>query len=193
MLPPVAGIENFYGQSIHHCPYCDGFEHRGQRLAVYANGPGALPLSLKLLTWSHDVMLLTDGPCESTVTAEQRQVLMKQGVVIRHDRLVCLAGTGGRLEKIIFAGGEELSRDALFFSTGQVQHSGLPSQLGCDFTDKGVVPVGKHQVTRVPGLYVAGDCSIDMNLIIVAAAEGTKAAIAIHESLIEDDLRVAKT
>lgn len=24
-----------YGRSVHHCPYCDGFEHRDQPLAVY--------------------------------------------------------------------------------------------------------------------------------------------------------------
>ena len=29
-LPRLEGIERLYGRSVHHCPYCDGFEHRDQ-------------------------------------------------------------------------------------------------------------------------------------------------------------------
>jgi len=25
-IPPIKGIDNFYGKSIFHCPYCDGWE-----------------------------------------------------------------------------------------------------------------------------------------------------------------------
>jgi thioredoxin reductase len=39
----------------------------------------------------------------------------------------------------------------------------------------------------VPGLYVAGDASRDVQLVIVAAAEGAKAAFAINVALQEDD------
>ena len=34
-LPDLEGIEDFYGTSVHHCPYCDGWEHRDGRIAVY--------------------------------------------------------------------------------------------------------------------------------------------------------------
>src|SRR5690606_28506667 len=27
-LPKVEGIEDLYGKSVHHCPYCDGWESR---------------------------------------------------------------------------------------------------------------------------------------------------------------------
>ena len=33
-VPQIEGIEQLYGRSVHHCPYCDGFEHRDQRRAV---------------------------------------------------------------------------------------------------------------------------------------------------------------
>ena len=44
-LPALDGIDELYGTSVHHCPYCDGWEHRDGRIAVYGrgkNGP-ALP------------------------------------------------------------------------------------------------------------------------------------------------------
>jgi len=39
--------------------------------------------------------------------------------------------------------------------------------------------------TGVPGLYVAGDASGDVQFAIVAAAEGAKAAVAINRALQE--------
>jgi thioredoxin reductase len=36
---------------------------------------------------------------------------------------------------------------------------------------------------EVPGLYVAGDASCDLSLAIVAAADGTTAAAALHRFL----------
>lgn len=29
-IPAIPGIEELYGKSVHHCPYCDGWEHRGE-------------------------------------------------------------------------------------------------------------------------------------------------------------------
>ena len=39
--------------------------------------------------------------------------------------------------------------------------------------------------TGVPGVYVAGDASHDVQFAIVAAAEGAKAAVAINKALQE--------
>jgi thioredoxin reductase len=38
VVPKLDGIEPLYGRSVHYCPYCDGFEHRDQPLAVYGAG-----------------------------------------------------------------------------------------------------------------------------------------------------------
>jgi len=40
----------------------------------------------------------------------------------------------------------------------------------------------------VPGLFVAGDASRDLLQVVVAAAEGSQAAIAINKELLEEDL-----
>ena len=37
-IPPVEGIQEFYGISVFHCPYCDGWEVRDQPLAIYGKG-----------------------------------------------------------------------------------------------------------------------------------------------------------
>jgi hypothetical protein len=35
LLPEVAGFSAIYGQSAHHCSFCDGFEYRNKRIMVY--------------------------------------------------------------------------------------------------------------------------------------------------------------
>ncbi|MBN1203361.1 MAG: hypothetical protein JXB05_00365 [Myxococcaceae bacterium] len=67
------------------------------------------------------------------------------------------------------------------------QRSLFASKLGCAFTRKGAVKTRTLQDTGIPGLYVAGDAARDVQFVIVAAAEGAKAALAINKSLrIED-------
>jgi thioredoxin reductase len=88
----------------------------------------------------------------------------------------------------VFGDGRTLKRAALFFNTGQHQRSPLAEALGCEFDDRGGVVTAELDVsTCVPGVYVAGDASRDVQLIVVAAAEGVKAAFAINKQLLSDD------
>ncbi|MBA9078401.1 MULTISPECIES: NAD(P)/FAD-dependent oxidoreductase [Rufibacter] len=179
--PKLPGAEPFYGSSIHHCPYCDGYESKNKPLAAYGKNRDAIGLSLSLKTWSSDVMLFTDGT--NKLTREDRELLARNDVKINTAGIERLEGEGGHLQRIVLRNGEVENREAMFFSTGSDQHSDLAQQLHCDFTSKGVVKTYKHQMTNVPGLYVAGDAARDMQLVIVAAAEGTKAAVAINMEL----------
>ena len=62
LLPDLEGIEEMYGVSVHHCPYCDGWEHRDGRIAVYGAGKSGGGLALAMKTWSRDVVMCSDGP-----------------------------------------------------------------------------------------------------------------------------------
>jgi thioredoxin reductase len=76
----------------------------------------------------------------------------------------------------------------MFFSMGNEQHCNLAETLGCKFTEDGAVDTGEYEITNVPGVYVAGDASKLVQLAIVAAAEGAKAAFAINQELLKEDL-----
>jgi len=88
---------------------------------------------------------------------------------------------------VVLGDGERISRAALFFSTGQEPHSDLARRLGCRFTPKGAVRTDRLERTGVPGLYVAGDASRDVQLVIVAAAEGARAAFAMNVVMQEEE------
>jgi thioredoxin reductase len=186
-LPVIDGIEPLYGKSVHHCPYCDGWEWRDQALAVYGRGDGkGAGLALMLLQWSRDVVLLTDGPAQ--LSTEERTRLDANGVRVFEAPIARLEGEAGKLQRIVFSGAETIERAAMFFNTGQHQRSPLASRLGCDFTDNGGIVAEEHQVeTSVAGLYAAGDATRDVQLVVVAAAEGVKAAFAINKALLAED------
>jgi len=185
-LPELEGLESLYGRSVHHCPYCDGWEWREQPLAAYGRGDQAAGLAIALTVWSPDVVLCTDGPAE--FADRMRERLDGLGIPVREERVLRLDGRDGRLERIVFESGEPASRRAMFFATGQRQCSELPARLGCRFTEQGAVDTGKCEATDVPGLYVCGDASREAQFVIVAAAEGAEAAMAINKALLEEDL-----
>ena len=185
-LPPVDGIDALYGRSVHHCPFCDAWEWRDQPIAVYGRGENGAGLALSLTVWSEDLLLCSDGPSE--LTPELRQRLAARDIPVREDRIECLEGVDGWLQRIVFVGGDSVPRRALFFSTAQRQASDLPARLGCRFTDHGAVDTGKCEATNVPGLYVCGDASKEAQFVVVAAAEGAEAGMAISKALLEEDL-----
>jgi thioredoxin reductase len=183
-LPEVAGVRELYGKSVHHCPYCYGWECRNQALAVYGLGRVGIGLSLSLKTWSADVTLCTDGT--RRLKREDLELLARNEIKIETEKIKRLVGKNGQLESMVFANGKALPFSAMFFAMGTVQHSDLAKQLNCTFTKRGVVKNDKLQKTNVPGLFVAGDAARDMQQVIIAAAEGTKAAIAMNMEFQEE-------
>lgn len=184
-LPPVPGIEAFYGRSVFHCPYCDGWENRDKALAVYGGGSAGCDFALELLGWSSDVVLCTDGG--GSLDGKQQEKLQRNGVRVVTRRIARLAGTDGELDKIEFDDGTAIPRQALFFSPDQGQASPLAEKLGCSIAG-GVVKTAKFQQVH-PRLFVAGDAARSVQLAIVAAAEGAEAAFAINNALLKDALR----
>jgi thioredoxin reductase len=186
-VPRLEGIERLYGRSVHHCPYCDGFEHRNQPLAVYGEGDKGASLALLMKQWSSDVLLCTDGP--STVSPSMQARLQQHGITVCSDTIARLEGTDdGALQKIHLQSGKALERAAIFFTTGCRQGSELSASLGCARDEKGgIVTDPLTEESCVQGVYVAGDASRDVLLVAVAIAEGAKAAVAIHRALLQGD------
>src|SRR5918992_3060418 len=185
-LPDLEGLAPLYGTSVHHCPYCDGWEWRDQPLAVYGCGEEASALALGLTVWTDDVVLCTDGP--SRLSEKELEQLHAQDIEVREDRILRLEGSVGQLDRIVFDNGESLARRAFFVCSGQHQRSALARKLGARFTGKGAVDTGSCEATEVPGLYVAGDSSKEAQFAIVAAAEGAEAGMAINKALLKEDL-----
>jgi thioredoxin reductase len=179
-LPPVPGIKECYGISVHHCPYCDGWEHRDEPVTVIGRGSGGVGLSLSMKTWTPRVTLCTNG---SALTRAQRDQLAAHRIALRAERVLRLEHDSGRVTRLLLHRGEPVDCRGVFFSTSQAQQSDFAQRLGCEFTRKGTVKTDHLGETCVPGVYVAGDASRDVQFAVVAAAEGAKAGVAINKAL----------
>ncbi|MDB5361177.1 MAG: trxB [Rhodospirillales bacterium] len=184
-LPPITGIEAFYGTSVWHCPYCDGYKHRGQSIAVYGLGKEAVTLALELTGWSSDIIMLTDD--RRAISAAQRRRLASNGIKIRDDRVQSLEGANGELREVRFTAAEPLAARALFFPSRGRIGSNLAESLGIQVLHHTVRTAG-YGKTGVRGVFVAGDAAHHIQLAIVAAGEGAAAAFAINTELLKEDL-----
>src|SRR4051812_2214392 len=128
ILPAIEGAEKYYGRGVHHCPYCDGWEHRDGSMVAYGAGRAAVGLALSLRTWSDRVTACTDG---KRVGPGDRDRLRRNGIALRTEPIARLDGTDDGLRRVVFRAGPPLECDALFFNTDQVQRSELPTMLGC--------------------------------------------------------------
>jgi thioredoxin reductase len=185
-LPAIEGFEACYGLSIFHCPYCDGWERQDRPLAAFGNGKEVAGLALGLKTWSADVLVCTHG---RRLERGLRDRLERNEIRVRTEPIARLEHANGALTRIAFHQGDPVPREALFFATGQHPQSSLAISLGCAINRRGTVKTGMSCDTNVPRLFVAGDASRDAQFVVVAAAEGVKAACAINKALQVEELK----
>jgi thioredoxin reductase len=130
-------------------------------------------------------VLLTDG--RAGYSASERRQLERNGIRVIEKRVAGLEGKRGKLSAVQFRDGDRLPRDALFFDTPSKNQSKLAQSLGCTFGRDGGVLCGDYEATNVPGVFVAGNIIRDVQLSIVAAAEGARAAFGINRALTRED------
>jgi thioredoxin reductase len=82
-------------------------------------------------------------------------------------------------------------RQALFVAPRFVPTSDLLVELGCAVDENGWVVVDEAGLTSVPGVYAAGNAVNPRAQLITAAAEGSAAAIALNNALVEQDVHDA--
>jgi thioredoxin reductase len=183
---PLPGIEDLYGRGVWHCPYCDGWEQRGQPLAVYGAGQSGVALALEMTRRTRDLVVCTHG---EQLTATSRRRLQIHGISWRREPILRFDSDSSGLRSIHFSSGKELPRRGLFFVTQESQASSLVAKLGCRLNDHGTVDTNNNEAAGVPGVYIAGDASRAAQMVVVAAAEGAQAGAAINTSLTQDDLQ----
>ena len=183
-IPNIPGMQDYWGDVIHHCPYCDGWEVRDKVIALYSvrfNGTG---MAHALRQLSDRVILLTDGA--RYLSAEQRKRLAARNIEVVAERLKNVEKTETGV-LIHMLRGEPVQCDCIFVNHGNMVNNDLVKQLGVKCKPNGSIPVSRSQACNVPGVYIAGDVVYDMQFVSLAAAEGVKAAVAIHNDLMKTD------
>lgn len=183
ILPDIPEIARYYGRSVHHCIYCDGFEYAGLPLIAYGEGDKGAALALMLRHWSPQITVCTANAKVSDILMRN---LEARNIEVIDKPLTQLVGDHDQLRFARFADGRAIPCNALFFATGCQEGSEFADQLGCARDEQGHIEVSpKTGESTVPGVYVVGDATRDVLLVAVAIAEGTMAGVAINRTLLK--------
>ena len=158
-LPDIPGVREGWGHTVIHCPYCHGWEVRGQRIGVLGTGPGGIHQALLFSQLSDDVTLylhslkLTDA---ETASLQSRHVKIVEGAV---------------------ASVESLGVDALVVAT--VVHPRLEA-----FAGLGITP---ETLESTPGVWAVGNVVEANAQVIGAAAAGVMTGARVNWDHIENN------
>lgn len=182
--PDVPGVETVYGANAHVCPDCDGYDARGKKVVVMGNGRRAVGMALNLTTWTHDIIICTNGRPAELDEPEYCEKLDALNIPVITERVSQVCDDRARIECLRFESGMELDADKVFFAIAQYPADDLGVQLGCERDDEGHLAVDAHGHTSVRNVFAAGDVTPGPQLAMVAAASGVAAALAMHKSLV---------
>ncbi len=186
--PDVPGLDKCYGETVHHCPDCDGYEARGCKTVVIASGRKAAGMAFALTTWTRDLVICTNGE-PANIEASALAKLDQLNVPVLVDKITRMGAKEGQVRQLELAGGKALDCERIFFALGQYPADDLAVQLGCKRDDQDMIEVDRSQETTILNVYAAGDLAPGPHLAISAAAEGAIAAAAIHRSLMPEVCR----
>ena len=183
-LPDIPEIESYYGKSVHHCPDCDGYEARDQRIGVIGWTKAVVGLALKLLQWSDDIVVLTHGH-EREWDDEEYSKLLAERIEVKDEPIVALTGADGQVDSAVLSTGERVTLQRIFFTIHVERACTLAEELGCEVDPHAPnVIVDEHRKTTVEGVWAVGDLAAGAQLAITSAADGAIAAIDLNKSLL---------
>ena len=165
-LPPIDGLAPRWGKSVFNCPFCDGWEHRDQAVVVIDAAPGADQLATLLSSWTPHVTVVTAAD------------------------VVALTGSGTTLSSVMLRDGSVIEATAAFVKTPVVPRSSIARALGCEIDVDGYIVTSATGATSHPLVWAAGDVRRPPPMphqVILAAADGSTAAIDIHKAFVAND------
>jgi thioredoxin reductase len=183
-LPRIPGLAERWGKGVFHCPYCDGYERNRGKLGVLASGSHTVPYAMLVNEWSSETVLFLNGGevprGEDLAQLESRKIQIEKSEVIEVKDTTNGIGVTTRDRSYELA--------ALFAGSRTRLAGDLATKLGCAIepTSMGAVyktdPMTKE--TTVAGVYACGDVAIPQTTVTFAVADGARAGISAHQSLV---------
>jgi len=180
-LPDVPGVAELWGDQVHFCPYCHGYEVHDDQVGVVADGPLGVVKAVMLREWAPDVALF---PGDYQLTGDEAAQLGTRGIAVEAGKVTRLVVEDGRLTGVELADGRTVVRTAVFVNPTFVPRDTLLKDLGCDLDDQGRVRVDADGRTGVDGVWAAGNVVDPRAQLISSAGAGAAAAVAINHDLI---------
>ena len=183
----VEGEMTYANKGVSYCTTCDAPFFKDKHVIVAGGGNSAAEAVLDLVPWARKITVIHRSQWRAD------QILLDKHQKIEHldvhlnTQILNIYGNDkmSGIEVLDKKTGKQFKIDAegLFIEIGTVPNSDLVKHLVAT-NEKGEIIVDSNQMTSLPGLYAAGDVTDQpYKQIIISAAEGAKAALAITHYL----------
>ncbi|MEZ5183030.1 MAG: NAD(P)/FAD-dependent oxidoreductase [Acidimicrobiales bacterium] len=171
--PAIPGLADRWGRGVYTCPFCDGWEHRDQPLAVVGD-PAWIPHLAGMLRggWSERVTAFAE------LAPEAADALRAQGVAVDPRQIARVEDADGGEHaglRLVLADGEVVEAAATFVAAVPAANASLATALGAEVDEWGFLVTDEQRSTTVPGLLAVGDVRTRMHQMAVAIADGATA------------------
>lgn len=186
----VPGEEEYYARGVHYCATCDGAFYRDKRLVVIGGGNSAAQEGIFLTKFaSHIDMLVRSTLKASDILIKELEKHKDKITVHLGTSTDQIAGENGKVTKVIGTDSKtgqkaEFPTDGVFVFVGLLPNTQFLAGSGVELDERGFVKTDIHLMTKVPGIFCAGDVRSGATLQIASATgEGATAALMIREYL----------
>jgi thioredoxin reductase len=182
-LPDIPGLQERWGTTVLHCPYCHGIEFSDRQLGVLYGTPMSVHQASLITEWGPTTLYLNGAD----LAEEDAATLGRRGVKVEPALITRLTGEGKSLSEVEIADGRRRPIAALYLVPDGSFNSPLAEQLGVEVETGPVGPVirtDEDKMTSVAGIYAAGDIARMPHSISWAVADGVTAGVSAHRSLV---------
>lgn len=196
-LPDIPGLSEGWGDTVLHCPYCHGYEVRGQRIGVIGTTAMSYHQAMLFSQLSDRVSFIRhNAPAPDS---EQEAMLDTLGIEYVDSTVTEVArtesGTVVSLAAGDSAGGAStLTFDALTVGAYGRANAELFTQLGGEVVahPSGMgtyIPTQMAGQTEVPGVWAVGNSADVSAMVVASTASGVMAGAHVNADLVMERLR----
>ncbi len=185
----VPGEMEYYARGVHYCATCDGAFYRDKRLVVVGGGNSAVQEGLFLTRFATHIDMLVRTKLKAS------DVLIKE--LEKNDKITVhlgvttdeIVGENNKVTKVVgtdTASGKkvEFPTDGVFVFVGLDPNTKFLDGTGIELDERKFIKTDTRLMTKVPGIFCAGDVRSGATLQIASASgEGATAALMIREYL----------
>lgn len=182
-LEPIPGLQERWGRTVLHCPYCHGFEFSDRPLGVLFRTPMSVHQACLVAEWGPTTLFLNGADLAS----ESMDMLERHGVSVELGPVTRLVGEGSALSGVELVDGRARAVEALYVAPQSCLASPIAERLGVAIDEGPIGPIvhtDADRMTSVPGLYAAGDIARAPHSVSWAVADGVTAGTSLHRALV---------
>jgi len=184
----IPGEASLSGHGVSYCSTCDGPLFKGEKVIIVGGGDSAVTEALHLKNIGVDVTLIHRRDSLRAQNHLAKKLPESDIPVLFNTELKEIQGKK-KVDKVVLYNNKTKKKSTInvhgvFISIGYDPAVELATKIGVELTPDGYIKKDSKHRTNIPGVYSAGDVEGGYKQIVTAAGQGSEAALAIFEDLI---------